>query len=290
MESVTTVGTSAGAFQKIQLVHPSGFSAQICPYGAQLLSWQNPNGEELLFLSDEAVFEEGKAIRGGIPIVFPQFSRQGTLPSHGFARTALWTVKEPGVLDVGEVQLMLGLDSCAETLALWPYEFRLEFKLWLSEVLEMELRVSNTGKSPFSFKSALHNYFRVGDVGKVWIEGLSGLEVRDLATKGEQRNETQPFVTVTGAVDRLYLQAPDHLEIGDVLNNRTLIVEKSGFPDAVLWNPGDKRLADLGPEEFKQFVCVEVGCIDIPVELKPGELFAARQILQVSASKAEDAD
>lgn len=50
---------------------PSGDRVEILLYGATVLSWKTGNGQEQLFLSDKAIFDGSKPVRGGIPIVFP---------------------------------------------------------------------------------------------------------------------------------------------------------------------------------------------------------------------------
>ena len=50
-------------------------------YGATVLSWI-VDGTEKLFLSSKAILDGTKAIRGGIPLVFPQFG-PGVLQQHG---------------------------------------------------------------------------------------------------------------------------------------------------------------------------------------------------------------
>jgi glucose-6-phosphate 1-epimerase len=59
-------------------------------FGANITSWKY-RGVERLFLSSKAIVTGPKAIRGGIPIVFPQFGPEAlpgykALPQHGFAR------------------------------------------------------------------------------------------------------------------------------------------------------------------------------------------------------------
>ena len=59
-----------------------GGSARISPYGAQALSWITADGAEQLFLSPRSVYRTGTAIRGGVPVIFPQFAGLGNLPKH----------------------------------------------------------------------------------------------------------------------------------------------------------------------------------------------------------------
>ena len=76
----------------LRLNGPQGASAVISKLGAQVLSWITPDGRERLFLSDKAVFDGSVAIRGGIPVCWPQFAGLGDLPKHGFVRTREWQV------------------------------------------------------------------------------------------------------------------------------------------------------------------------------------------------------
>lgn len=50
---------------------PSGESVEVLLHGATVISWKNANGSENLWLSDAAVLDGTKAVRGGIPICFP---------------------------------------------------------------------------------------------------------------------------------------------------------------------------------------------------------------------------
>ena len=72
-------------------------------------------------------------IRGGIPIAFPQFARQGSLPLHGFAREKKWRVdKVCSVSRWGQpASAILTLDSDSTTRAVWDFAFKLELTVML---------------------------------------------------------------------------------------------------------------------------------------------------------------
>jgi glucose-6-phosphate 1-epimerase len=70
-----------------------GMAGEIYLQGVQLTAWQPPGERPVLFTSPNSLFAPGRAIRGGIPIIFPWFgpSRHApAAPQHGFARTAPW--------------------------------------------------------------------------------------------------------------------------------------------------------------------------------------------------------
>ena len=75
----------------VHIHHPSGSTLMVYLFGAHIARWSLKNAQEVLFMSKSAVFDNSTPIRGGIPLVFPQFGG-GTLPSHGFARRSVWTV------------------------------------------------------------------------------------------------------------------------------------------------------------------------------------------------------
>lgn len=56
---------------RIEATLPTGESVQVYLYGATVTSWKLANGEEQLFVSSKAILDGSKAIRGGIPVVFP---------------------------------------------------------------------------------------------------------------------------------------------------------------------------------------------------------------------------
>lgn len=56
---------------RVTALLPTGESVEVLLYGATVVSWKSANGKENLFLSDKAYLDGSKAVRGGIPVVFP---------------------------------------------------------------------------------------------------------------------------------------------------------------------------------------------------------------------------
>ena len=69
-----------GGLEKVVLRSRDGALAEVYLHGAHVTSWR-PAGtrEERLFLSERSEFRGGAAIRGGIPVIFPQFAAEGPL-------------------------------------------------------------------------------------------------------------------------------------------------------------------------------------------------------------------
>ncbi|HEX2191303.1 MAG TPA: D-hexose-6-phosphate mutarotase [Longimicrobiaceae bacterium] len=277
--------TDGDASPRIEIAHPSGARAQVYLQGAHVARWTDPAGEELLFVSERAKFEPGTAIRGGIPVVFPQFADQGPLPKHGFARTAAWERVEAGTAPDGAAFALLRLADDRATREPWPHPFRAVLRVALyAETLEVALRVANTGEGTMAFTCALHTYFRVGDVRRAAVEGLAGVRYLDKVEAGAERTEERETTVFAGETDRVYVDAPDRLWIRDGESGRTVVLEKRGFRDAVVWNPWEElagRLPDLGDDEYLRMLCVEPANAVEPVHLPPGEEWTGTQRLTV---------
>src|SRR5690606_9854651 len=142
------------------------------------------------------VFDGETPIRGGIPVCFPQFSKLGKLPAHGFARKQIWTLDEQrGGDDFAMVTLKLSDNE--ETHALWPHMFDAELTVAVgAERLDVEFEVTNTGHGPFAFTAALHTYLAVKEVENIRLEGLNDHEYRDAADNDAIKHDTGDVVTV----------------------------------------------------------------------------------------------
>ncbi|ROT60935.1 putative glucose-6-phosphate 1-epimerase isoform X2 [Penaeus vannamei] len=102
-------------------------------HGATVVSWR-VNNQEQLFVSKQAIFDGKRAIRGGIPIVFPQFGAWSTGPQHGFARISRWELKKPPErLPTGDVEAIFQLLDNEFTRSMWNYPFSLTYRLILRE-------------------------------------------------------------------------------------------------------------------------------------------------------------
>jgi glucose-6-phosphate 1-epimerase len=264
----------------VLLSAPDGSRAELTLHGAHVISWIPGKGGEQLFLSRKSEYRPGVAIRGGIPVIFPQFGGRGTLPKHGFARTLPWELlsTEGGVA-------VLKLQDNPATRAIWPYAFRALYRVEVrGQDLAMTLRVVNADTDVYSFTAALHSYMCVEDVHLAAVEGLKGLRYVDSAQGEEESVEENERVTFPGEVDRIYFgtQYPVHL----IQEDRSLTVQAEGFTDTVLWNPGSEKgaaLADLHPGGYLEFVCIESASIEQAVVLEPGRSWQGTQELTASA-------
>ncbi|XP_028411271.1 putative glucose-6-phosphate 1-epimerase [Dendronephthya gigantea] len=269
----------ANELPKIHLKKDDSSEVEVCLHGGTVTSWKC-RGREMLFVSKNAVYNGKKAIRGGIPVVFPNFGPWELGPQHGFARTETWKVhKSPEKDEDGNIVAILLLEDTEELRKIWNYNF----KFWYTLILKdrefiMEVNIQNTGSKEFEFTTLLHTYFNV-DVEKVKIQGLQGCDFIDKINGGE-RKETDKYVQISGNVDSVYKQTSNELLL--FTGDHNIQIKKENFPDAVIWNPWSekaKQMSDFGDEEYHDMVCVEPGYVSSSFKLQPNESFKAKQTL-----------
>jgi len=232
-------------------------SFTVSTWGGSVTSWVS-HGQERLYLSPMATKDGPKAIRGGVPIVFPQFG-PGKMKQHGFARISKWTLAKQ---DADSVLLTLSPNTLSKEM--WGNtDFKLEYLVKLSNgKLITNLRVLNPSKDiTLHYDVCLHTYYLVSHVDNMKVHGLNGYSYADRASKGEQVIDQEAGVTIRQHVDRLYDRSNADLVIDDKGFKSRLIIRK-GEPlkSTVIWNPWIQRAirtADLPDKGYKRMVCVE---------------------------------
>ena len=269
--------------EALRLNGPGGSSAIISKLGGQVLSWITPDGRERLYLSEAAVFDGSVAIRGGIPVCFPQFSDLGNLPKHGLLRTREWTLGDQRCGDDFAL-VALEISDDEATRDIWPFPFRAEITLMLEvDRIDVEFCVENTGGEPFEFTGALHSYLRLVQVEDAALEGLYGCDYRDAANEDQIIRESGTELRIEAETDRVYhgVKRPLSLQAG----NHSLTIQSQNFPDVVVWNPWVERcaaLTDMPSDDWRQMLCVEAAVVEKPVSVVPGEEWYGRQTLVVA--------
>lgn len=240
----------------------------LSPIGAHLTSVDSPSGE-LLFLSSKAIFEEGTAIRGGVPLIAPWFGTLlGDKPSHGWARTSTWEV-----MDGGKLSADLEKDGLILQTDIWP----------TPEGFEMTLGLSNHTTETTQVQLAFHPYFRVGDITRTTVRGAEDLPV--LNRLNDETTTQEGAISFTGEYDRVVLGTPTML-IDD--GSRRIEVSGRGHDATVVWNPGAERAAeidDLGEGEWQEFLCVEPALLgpDLKgVAVEPGGSVSIGMVVKIS--------
>ena len=237
--------------------------ATVSTYSGQLLSYRpKDRQEDLLFVSDKAYYEAGKAIKGGIPVCWPWFGpdpENRGRPAHGFVRNRQWQVSGSESLADGSTKIILSITGSEATRALWPHPFRLDIEITVGDTLRVELVTHNTGNDSITISQALHSYFRVGDITSVSVRGLDGINYIDKANDSAHKTQAGPL-TISSEVDRIYTDTSGDLIIDDASLERKIAIESSGCSTAVVWNPWVEiaaSMADLDDDDYLQMLCVE---------------------------------
>ena len=250
-------------------------------HGAHVLSWVS-GGQERLYLSPQSLMDGQAAIRGGVPVCFPQFNQRGPmadrLPKHGFARNVAWQADAPE-LGAVHARLTLRLNDNAQTRQWWPQAFEAQLHIDLSPgALQMTLDVHNTDTQALAFSGALHTYLAVPDVTQATLQVLGGQPEWDSLT--DTHAQAEDTIRFAAEFDRVVDAAPNPMTLNDTLQ----ISQSPSWASTVVWNPAQdlcKRLADMPDDGWRHMLCVEAAQVYTPITLPAGGRWAGWQRLQV---------
>lgn len=284
MSNVTTEIFQGLACHRLTL--SCGDTVLVAKQGAHVLSWVS-QGRERLFLSPNNLWDGQSAIRGGVPVCFPQFNQRGTLPKHGFARNMVWQAGETVASGEGAT-LDFTLSTHADTFSIWPQAFVAQLRVALVPgQLTMTLTVNNTEvHNELHFTGALHTYLAVDDIDLAELRGLGGCPEWDAVA--DVHGVADDALYFEGEFDRVYSRVdhasaqPLHLQDGSA----TLKIEQSStWAESVVWNPGERKcaaLADMPAHGFARMLCVEAAQVFDPVSIPAGGQWIGWQRLTVS--------
>jgi glucose-6-phosphate 1-epimerase len=281
---VAQIVAGSGGLAKVRVTSAAA-EAEVYLHGAHLTSWIPAGAKQVIFLSDKAQFQDGKAIRGGVPICFPWFNAKADnpkAPSHGFVRTKAWDI-ESITHEGNAIAVALSTSSDESTRKWWPYDFHLVQKITISNCLLMELTVSNTGTGPFTFQEALHTYYHVGSVREVRLAGLNGASYLDNAD-GLAKKVQHGDNSFTQRTDNAYFDTSAEVRLTDSSLRRRLSIAKKNSLSTVVWNPWAELaqgMADLGAEEWEEMLCVETANIHAnAVTVQPNDQHTMTAVVQ----------
>jgi D-hexose-6-phosphate mutarotase len=242
--------TLASDYPVIHLANSHG-EASVALHGAHVISYIPVQQQPVIFTSEKAFYQEGKAIRGGIPICWPWFSNHpdnSDLPSHGYARNQFWKV-----VDSDHSSKLTSV-----TFELTHDQLHASVTITLGENLSISLTTTNLSDETQTVGGALHSYFSISDIEKISISGLEDTHYIDTLTETDEIQEGD--ISIYEETDRIYVNTNATVSIYDPEWNRTIFIDKTGSESTVVWNPWiekSNRMVDLGDEEYRNFVCVE---------------------------------
>jgi glucose-6-phosphate 1-epimerase len=272
-----------GQLPAVTIRAADGAQATVTLYGGHLVSWQTSDGQERLFCSRDSALDGSRAIRGGVPVIFPQFGARGTGMRHGFARVATWQLEASGEADgAAFAQFVLRHTDLPEAIAAaWPFAFTLRLRVAVQgQSLDLALSVHNTGEQAFPFSAALHTYFAIDQLSEARVGGLQRVRYSDETP--QDALQAEEWLQFSDKLDRVYYQLPGALSLQS--GGHTLRLAQQGFTDAVVWNPGAQdaaALPDLADDEQPRFICIEPALIQ-PDLLAAGAEWTGRQQLELT--------
>lgn len=271
----------------LEIRHPL-FHADLLLQGAQLLKFQ-PAGSHSnwLWLSDEAQFNHGQSVRGGMPICWPWFGNADKnptavqhhidlqrAPAHGFARNQAWQL-----LSVHEschsVKVCLQLEINHQPG--WQGKAGLQAHFSFSQhSIGVELITQNRAPTTLTFSQAIHTYLPTDDLTNTRIDGLHGCEYADaLVQQGSdwKRFTQQGAIRFQAETDRVYLTQGRTIRLHTPSRKLQLATENSH--SSVIWNPWEekaKQLSQFADDAYQQMLCIEsANALDDCVTLKAGQ-------------------
>lgn len=298
--------TGNGGLKKVRLAaggeQQQLHAVEVYLFGATLTSWVH-QGRERIFVSPTAIWNGVKAIRGGIPVVFPQFGQPDTtMAQHGFARNQVWSVVSHDRTAEGAT-LVLSLRESEESMRVWPHAFQLTYTVRVtSSSLHCELAIHNTGSAAFKCHSLLHTYLTVKSSAAedMRVDGLTGFSFKDKTRGNAVFVDDAPAITVASEVDRVYIDGSNgHIGtvvVHDRIGGDAMAVSKGAVirsadgsehpapADVVVWNPWSERaatIADLAPGSYERYVCIEPGTVADYVSVDANDTLVLSQELKL---------
>jgi glucose-6-phosphate 1-epimerase len=284
---IASVIEGNGGLQKVRITAPAA-EGEMYLHGAHVTSWKPAGREEVLFLSSQSRWENGHAIRGGIPICFPWFADKvddPNAPAHGFVRTKAWRLESITQVENG-VAVSMFTESDEDTRRWWPAEFHLAYRVTFGSDLLLELVVTNTGTRSLRFEEALHAYYRVGNVLNARVSGLDAINYID-KTDSNRRKVQHGEIAIVSETDRVYLNTTEAIELEDPFLRRRIRVTKENSSTTVVWNPWVQKahsLSDLADDEWMQMICIETSNVsDFAVDLASDQQHKMKTVVRVEA-------
>src|SRR5579864_2990825 len=182
--------------------------AEVYLQGAHVTHWTPRGQRPVLFVSPKSLFQPGKAIRGGVPIIFPWFGPRGdgkSGPAHGFARTMEWAIEGTQLHSDGRVEITLALAPNDATRGFGYAAFSLRFRVTVGSKLAMELETRNDATEPLVYEEALHTYFAIADIHQASVSGLEGTTYIDKTDRFKRKTLGNEPIRIAKEIDQVHL-------------------------------------------------------------------------------------
>lgn len=255
-----------------------------------------------------AIMDGSKAIRGGIPLCFPQFGQPDeSYPQHGFLRNNYWNVVDGSQFDTEQgagISMELELKNVVHSRGgKWDVvDTKLDCKCIFSVKVDGKsmtntITIVNQGTETFDFQVLLHTYYLVADRkaldgGVCNVKGLEGYSVSDKVSGEDYVLGAEPVIIPETIIDRVYTPPKDKIDLEVIVSagpNNTIFLKANGQVDGtavpvsgVVWNPHAEKakdMGDFGDDQYVDMICVEPGLLsDVPL-LEGGKSATFTQVM-----------
>jgi len=277
------------------IIEHKNTQAKVSLYGGQVLSWQPTDEKELFWLSKNSAFEQGKAIRGGIPLCWPWFGvhpndSENKEGNHGFARGQLWQV---GNIDVNEQGVEVSLSWQGNNMSdLWPFACKLTQVIFFGKSFNQVLTMTNLSESDAYYAGALHSYLSVSAPENATITELAKASFDDKLTGKVYAPKplATPLANGVDPVDRVY-HSNEVMTVVDSHWQRIIQLETINTKQWVFWNPGAElanNMADIHESGEQEFICLEAANTQMQL-LRAGKSLTMAQKITVTSFKPKSA-
>jgi len=260
ISSIARFESGRGGLTRL-VIHTDRAEAEVYLLGAHVTHFKPAGADPVLWMSRSSWFEEGKPIRGGVPVCYPWFGATGPTGSekHGLVRQLLWAVESVERTDDGDVEAVFMIRSDQFEASDWiAGRFDVRHRVRVGSSLKMRLETRNTGDQPVTLSEALHTYLAVSDVRHVSIRGLEQRPFLSSLVPGGRGQASGEPIRFDREVDRIYTSTPDTCVLEDPDMGRSIVISKSGSMSTVVWNPWVAKAAAM-PDFGDDAITVEPG-------------------------------
>ena len=219
--------------------------------GGLITEWRS-EGKELLYFDFERFMDKDKSVRGGIPILFPicgdlsegylTGGKKYLLKQHGFARDLPWSI---GLIK-DNLGVRLKLSDSKDSRSSFPFVFTLKMDVYLKEKsLQISVKIYNQGQDIMPFGFGLHPYFKVSNLQKIKIDGLSGKCIDQ--TNMKVTNTSDQIRILDKGVD--FLAYPScSVKLFDSLSKNVIeLIHQEPMDTTVIWTDPPRQMVCLEP-------------------------------------------
>ncbi|MEN9559211.1 MAG: epimerase [Pseudomonadota bacterium] len=243
------------------LIDTDTCTAAISEFGAHLMSYvpkhNNPLKRDLLWLSHTSK-KPPEGIRGGVPICWPWFAKQGQSAEalqHGLVRRIPWHVDR---LAVEDDAVLIQMSPIAN-----PSPLAVALHTRVGKTCTQTLITHNHSADTHTLTQALHTYFAVGDVRQISVRGLDGLRYSDKFAGMIEKQQEGEFSLPSSVPesDRIYHATGGDYVLNDPSWARQIFLRSEHSRTLVVWNAGPnhvKNFTDIDHHAWPGYMCLEV--------------------------------